>query len=91
MISPLAEYYMKHILKVPISILERSDLTSHEKVVWLHLLTMQEMGATIYSLAQASELFGLSARGFQRIGRSLVKKGLITKTEDEYIITGGEL
>jgi len=82
---------MKHTLKVPIDILERSDLTSHEKVVWLHLLTMQEMGATIYSLAQVGELFGLSSRGCQRIGKSLIKKGLVAKTKYEYVIAGGEL
>ena len=82
---------MNHTLKVPINILERSDLTSHEKIVWLHLLTMQEMGATIYSLAQAGELYGMSARGWQRIGKSLMKKGLVTKTKHEYIIAGGSL
>ena len=82
---------MNHTIKVPISILERSDLTSHEKVVWLHLLTMQEMGATIYSLAQAGELFGMSSRGVQRIGKALIKKGLVTKTKYEYVIAGGEL
>jgi len=82
---------MEHTLKVPISILERSDLTSHEKIVWLHLLTMQEQGATIYSLRQAGELFGLSPRGVQRVGKSLIKKGLVTKTKYEYVIAGGAL
>ena len=81
---------MEHTLKVPIHILERRDLTSHEKVVWLHLLTMQQMGATIYSLGQAGTTFGMSARGAQRIGRSLIQKGLVVKAEHEYIIAGGE-
>ena len=79
---------MTRFTKMPTSILDDDRLTSHEKIVWLKLRNLQEEGCTVYSLAQAARLLGLSERGLQHATKALIKAGVVTKAKYNYEIGG---